>query len=358
MPEGRDGRAGRAGALPVAAPLPSVAKVAALPPPGSIVNDVLIGHGGELFLARGAHAVLDYTSGRRQLPQRAFSRFAALIGQRAAVCERAGIGYRHLIFPDKQTVLREAYPMENAVSLGALHMEHCAEVAAQLLFPRDLLASAAERTYQRTDTHATHFGTMLVCAQVVAAFTGEDQAHRTREMRRRLTQRRMVTGDLGSKLAPPVSAEETGFEWSWPMHGFSNDFAGGNNGIVDLFVAPAAPYEKRLLLFGDSFGRSMAKVLTYFFREVAFLRTPFLHREILQQMKPDLVLTQGVERYLGSVKGDDAAPSFCMYPYMARTQLPYTPSREFADAYSAFLSYPRRPYRDFMQRIGLEHRLG
>lgn len=312
---------------------------------------MLIGHDGELFLARGAHGVLDYVSGRKQLPDRSFTRFSALIRQRATICERAGVGYRHLIFPDKQTVLAAAFPMENAISLGVLYRERCADIGHHLLFPRESLLAAEERTYQRTDTHATYYGSMLVSVQAVEALTGETQGQRAAALRRHLNQRRVVTGDLGSKLDPAVSGEEVVFDWDWPMHAFSNQFAGGNNGIVDLFVSSDAAYPKRLLLFGDSFGRSMAKILTYFFREVAFLRTPFFHREIFQQMKPDLVLTQGVERYLVNVQVDDAAPSFCMYPYMARTQVPYTPSREFAEAFSAFLSYPRRPYQEFMQRL-------
>jgi hypothetical protein len=40
-----------------------------------------------------------------------------------------------------------------------------------------------------------------------------------------------------------------------------------------------------------------------------------------------------------------------MYPYLARRPVPYDPPREFAEAFSAFLSYPRKPYHEFMQAL-------
>src|SRR5262249_32802344 len=124
-----------------------------------------------------------------------------------------------------------------------------------------------------------------------------------------------------------------------------NNVSGGNNGIIDIIFRNEPYYQKRLLVFGDSFGRGLAAVLSHFFSETIFLRTPFFHREIFEQIGPDYVITQNVERYLSFCQADDMRPSFFMYPYLGKGV--YAPTREFCEAFSAVLSYPRRPYLEF-----------
>ncbi len=318
---------------------------------GTVENEVLIGEDGELFLAGGAHSVLDFVTGRKEVPDASITALAAVIRQRAETCARLGIRYRHLIFPDKQSVLTEQLPIADPICLGEVYLRRGLGAMTEVMYPRDLLRSASVATYQRTDTHATDYGAIRVAAQFVEAVTGEPQQRAISALDALLTERREVSGDLGSKLAPPVASTETFLRVSWPVHRFTNGFAGGNNGIVDLFVTPEPAYRQRLLILGDSFGRTLAKVMSYFFAEVAFLRTPFFHVDIVRQMRPDVLMTQNVERYLSHVRSDEAAPCFFMFPYLARSGTPYAPSREFAEAFSAMLSYPRRPYREFMRGL-------
>ena len=57
-------------------------------------------------------------------------------------------------------------------------------------------------------------------------------------------------------------------------------------------------------------------MLSYYFTEILFLRTPFFHPEIFEQVTPDILITQNVERYLASCQPDEVRPSFFMYPYL------------------------------------------
>jgi len=108
---------------------------------------------------------------------------------------------------------------------------------------------------------------------------------------------------------------------------------------------------KNILIFGDSFGREYTRFLGWYFRQSVFLRTPFFHEELIEQIKPDYVLTQNVERYLDFCQPDEVRPSFFMYPHLAGN--PYRPAPEFAEAFSAVLSGGRAPYRSFLEKIGV-----
>jgi hypothetical protein len=158
-------------------------------------------------------------------------------------------------------------------------------------------------------------------------------------------------GDLGSRFTPPLSEKRHLLRKTWPHRWFHNDLKGGNNGIVDILFGTRAVYQKRLLVFGDSFSRDLCSLLSYFFQEVVFLRTPFFHDEMFNQIKPDLVLTSNVERYLSFCESDERRPPFLLYPHLGGIE--YTPDKPFAEALSAVLSYGRAPYYDFLKRHDL-----
>jgi len=318
---------------------------------GTQSNGVMIGRDGHLFLVGGAHDVLAFVTGERKVPEKSFSAFGDMVAARAARCAKAGIPFRHLLFPDKQSALSALFPVEAPVCLGDEYLARCPNARAHVVYPKATLAAAGADTYQRSDTHASDLGNVLVVAESVAALTGEAQDANVAALLAKRTEVREVPGDLGSKLAPPMPSRELFVQVDWKLHRFVNHLTGGNNGVTDLYVSPNAVYPKRLLVFGDSFARGMAPLLSFFFREVAFLRTPFFHAEIFNQMKPDFVLTQAVERYLSRVQTDEAAPAFCMYPYLTDKVAAYTPPMKFAAAFSAMLSYPRSPYRDFMRGL-------
>jgi SAM-dependent methyltransferase len=164
-----------------------------------------------------------------------------------------------------------------------------------------------------------------------------------------LTVQRQHCGDLGSKLDPPVDSLETFALTNWKKFYFRNDIPGGNNGGVDIYFSPQALFAKRLLWFGDSFGRETVRFLSYFFSEILFLRTPFYHNDIVEQMCPDLIISSNVERYLASVVPDENRPLFFMYPFLTGRR--YEPSSDFAEAFSAILSYPRPNYKTFVRKL-------
>ena len=72
----------------------------------------------------------------------------------------------------------------------------------------------------------------------------------------------------------------------------------------------------------------------------------------MAQIGPDFILTENVERYLSFTKNDEEMPAFLLYPYLTQEQIAYSPGRDFAEALSAILSFPRKPYQVFADRFG------
>ena len=203
--------------------------------------------------------------------------------------------------------------------------------------------------YLKTDTHMTDFAMIKVISYLVQDITGEEQDKHTANLLGRLLEERRVIGDLGSKLISKPSAIVSYLIPDWEMREFHNNLSGGNNGITDLYFSRNAIYKKRVLWFGDSFGRAGARILSYFFSEVMFLRTGFFYPDIYDQIKPDILITENVERYLDVSVSDDDRPSYFMLPYLSKAG--YQPSYEFAESFSAELSFPRRPYAHFVASL-------
>jgi hypothetical protein len=312
---------------------------------GSVENGVLVGHHDHLFLAGGAHDVLSYVQGRAHAPDVSFRNFEANILSRKRIAERHGIPYKHVVYPDKQSVMIDAFPVEDPICLGELYLSRCDPIRHLTIYPRDLLRKQSEGCFLHTDTHLSDRGGILVAGAIVKELTGIDYCQITEQTLSAVSQQREHCGDLGSKLTPHFSVPELFLSRGWGARVISNKLM-RNDGIVDIWISPAALTSDRLLIFGDSFGRDLARIASLFFQETVFLRTPFFYPEMMAQIAPTHLLTQNVERYLTYVRHDADRPAFHMYPYFSPTARA-EPDAEFGEIFSAQLSYGRKPYKQY-----------
>ena len=308
-------------------------------------NDVMIGKDGELYLASGGHKALDYALGRRIADPAAIDAFHSNITARTAFHRDRGLKYLHVIFPDKQSVVTERFVTQTPVRLGEVFTAGLPP-GAPVLYPLDVLRSMSSPAFLRTDTHLTNAGTIAVVCEIVARLTGRGIDPEKAHLLSMLTIRQSHKGDLGSKLMPQRKSDEVFAELRWPKAQYHNDIGGGNNGAVSIFWSQTAMFSERLLWFGDSFGREAVRFLSFFFKEILFLRTPFFHPEFVEQMAPDFVVTENVERYLASCSKDEFRPNFYLFPLLSGHSVSCHP--DFAKAFSAITSYPRTPYWEFL----------
>jgi hypothetical protein len=319
--------------------------------PGAIENDVLFGRKEHLFLAHGMHRVLDIVTGKISVPAQSFKHFHSNILFRAEIANKINAKYLHVIFPDKQSVIDDEYPFESPTSLGSLYAEECSDLSSVMLFPLNNLRGK-NGVFKCTDTHLTDFGTLTVAGPIVDAVSGKDNSKLLHDLVGCIDQQIEHAGDLGGRFKPPITSVEHFFSADQKVIWLHNNIYSANNGIVDIRIAPNAPYKERLLFFGDSFGRDCVRFLSFFFEETLFIRSGFFHEEVALLFQPDILITENVERYLDNCRSDDERGCFFMYPYF--NDFSYQPSKEFAEAFSALLSYPRPPYSEFRRKVMLK----
>ena len=319
-------------------------------PPGHIENDVLVGQDGMLFLAGGAHRVLAYLTGQLPLPAASLTAFQTNHRARVKLLDQRGIGFVHLITPDKHAVVPQLWPFPDQPPrlLADALLAQMGDATQHILHPRDQLRAAGLDAVSRVDSHYTDLGTIIVAAAVAERLTGQDPAPQHAALLAGLTAWREQAGDLGGKLSPPVTAREKVYARGLPGRMLTNDVRGGNTGIIDIHLNPAAALPQRLAVLGDSFGRHVAKFLRPWFREILFVRSQFFHPEMLGLFQPHHVVTQNVERYLANTKPDENRGHFLLLPLGGRE--PYTPSGEFVSTLQALLAVGRRPYADFTRQ--------
>ncbi len=317
---------------------------------GTIENGVAIGHERTLFLAAGSHEPLAFASGERVPSPDSFRVFRQNIADRADWAARNNAAYVHVIFPDKQSYAPELWPFGTPRRLGDMYLSACEPAErARVIYLAPLLRANRALVTSRVDTHLTMAGSAMVAAELTRRITGHEQGGRLREILADLTEPQETSGDLGSKLDPPWTDTLYVSGTLPPGRFISNQIAGGNNGMVDIRVSRRAAFGQRVLIFGDSFARQVCTYLPWFFSEILFCRTAFFHPEIAEAYRPDVLITSNAERYLASPPPDESRPLFLMYPWLNGGT--HSPSKEFAQALSAMLSFPRAPYRDFVADI-------
>ncbi len=292
--------------------------------------------------------MLDFLTGAKSIESSSKSTFVSNIGARASFCEQLSIPYRHIIFPDKHTVLAELFPINAVVRMGDEYMSALSSDQKSVLFPVESLRSIGPAAYLQLDTHLSATGIIAVIQHIYSDIFGATSTSEFSTLLDRVRKTELYSGDLGSKLNPPIELEKIELDRDWPLVMYSNGVTSGNDGIIDLIFSPRARTSKRILIFGDSFFRSSLQVLSFFFEEVYFFRTRYFHQEIVTAIRPDCVLTGNVERYLSKVSRDEEAPHALLYPALLRSD--YNPSPDFLEALNAILCYGRPPYQQFRTR--------
>lgn len=314
-----------------------------------IEGDVLLSN-GVAFLIGGNHSVLKYATGALKPTEKSIQNFCENIDNRISLTQKDSIPYLHVIFPDKQSVLEDAFPFKPVKRLGDYYLNAiCPSLRKHVIYPADLLIST-NNAYWPLDTHLTDHGSLVVLRSMLEA-VGVQAHDALAHVEKRITRPVNWSGDLGNKFDPPLKQDGILINPDWEAKTLRNN-VGFNDGLIDILLNPEAALDSTVLLFGDSFFRMMLQHLSAIFSRVICLRTRFMHSEILPLIKPDIVFTGNAERYLSNVTSDADAHSFFLYPYM-RHGCDLTMDNEFLEAWAAITSSGSNRYRDFNEKYNL-----
>ncbi len=310
-----------------------------------IDGEVLITANKVAFLIGDNHSVLKFATGKMTPTRASLNAFRANISSRLAWAKKLEIPYLHVIFPDKQSVLSDQFPIRPLHRLGDVYMAEIDPVfSSHVLWPADRLKHERNSPFLPLDTHLTDHGSLAVL-QMMLKSIGIDAGNSLKRIGDRIVRKQRWKGDLGNKLNPPLYQEGLLLDPDWSMQQFRSP-GGFNDGMVDIILNPGASVNKTVLLFGDSFFRMMLNQLGAIFTQVICLRTRYLHPEMLTLIQPDIIFTGNSERYLSSVIPDTEASAFSLYPHLRRSEDLAMPE-DFLAAWDAVTSPYAKKSRDF-----------
>lgn len=287
-----------------------------------IENGVLKGRDDELYLSGGNHSVLRFATGEFQVRDDSIENMKANTAYRKGLAAKYGVPWMQMVSPEKYRVVSEPFPIASPSSLVMQYVERGCEDIVDLV--EQMRAETIRRTYYKTDTHWTLQGKIVAAREIArrAGRTAEEVAAVEAEIEKAIiVAPAPFCGDLGRKLDPTRSEEIPALKRPHPIRTYENGLPHDytkpvNDGRMVLTESDAPTARGRLLIFGDSYLHQSLEVLSFHFRTTIFCRTRWIHEEMILMTRPDMIVSQMAERYLGYVFRDEGAPPFHMIAYM------------------------------------------
>ncbi|MCJ2020368.1 hypothetical protein MKK84_23540 [Methylobacterium sp. E-065] len=301
-------------------------------------DHIHVGQDGWLFLKTGTNDVL----GQYERPEETTElvwQWRSLIATRERRLRALGILYRHVVAPEKLMVydhrldgitirpsaspayrlLRNEPPPRRLSSPFGLYAawrrrrrwrETCIDLVTPLRAGRD-----ATDLYCRTDTHWSFEGCYYAYAEICRALGAEPRA----DLRDRPSFETDHDGDLGSAFDPPRRArsrtvmiqQDAVRTYASPiveMREKAGLLHTLHVGAHVVYGNAKATDPRRVVLFGDSFSHVMPYMLTILlaetFRELHFVWSTSLDWGYIEQVRPDIVLTEVAERFMVQLPDD------------------------------------------------------
>tara|TARA_R110002020_G_scaffold387781_1_gene598526 strand:- start:890 stop:2020 length:1131 start_codon:yes stop_codon:yes gene_type:complete len=274
-----------------------------------VKNNVIFGDDDKLFLFQGAHAQFDYLCGKKEVSIYSIEEFNSNIKKRRAFCLDRGKDYLHVIFPCKPIIYQNNF---NNLSFKPIYSDkHQSE---GVLYPLNYLNF--ESSYYKNDTHCSPKGSWECLTAIFKELSLEHQEEPLFKSEVR------ASGDLAVMIDETERSEEIEVFCGLKdrnirsIREFSNQtMVQRNNGVIKILTNSFPVFDKRVLIFGDSFfGGNLLAMLSEFFKEVIYVRTPYFQSDLVPFIDPDIVLTGQAERYLTSGLSDNnILPIFSEY---------------------------------------------
>lgn len=256
---------------------------------------VIVGSDGWLFLRNDTNNSVAQFVGEINLDEKSIDKFTRYL---KALKNKLSCEFFFSISPTKEFVHPDKYPFVMKERSGGQPLIHEQIISTidryniKYHYPVKEL-SEIPTAYYKTDTHWSEYGAY----KTIKSFFQSNYGVNLIELASKDFSVEYVSGDLGSKL--------DGQEDGRLIYNFSIDeyevFNSGlrNNGFGKHYINPMAIDQRRVLIFGDSFGFSYVKPLVLTFQEVVYLYSPAAFIEdIYSSFAPDFVILQINQRFL------------------------------------------------------------
>lgn len=249
-----------------------------------VLNDVLFGENGWLFAWQGTNAMHDILQGKKALSAEEIRDWDAELKARQSFCSARNTIFHFVIVPLKQCVYADQlsdYPLSPkrpAMQLSRHTLAH---------YPIDFLKELKLHSpvYCRYDTHWNDFA----CNALFASLLGQERSDRLQEYTD------TPPHDLWVKIskAPCPPERLWRFEKNNVLVYNEIENAGG-------FIFCENPQHPPLtgIIFGDSFSRFCINTISQYFSHLFFFHTTGFDRQIINRIKPDIVINCQAENFI------------------------------------------------------------
>ena len=275
---------------------------------------VIEGKDGWLFLARDTNHVIHQHTGRLQFSPRSLEDWRHVLETRRAWLARRQIPYFFLVPPNTHAVYPEYLP-DDVVSvaerpvlqlMGYLHEQ---ESEAGIIYPLDELVAHKQHdlVYIKTDSHWNELGAFVTYKRLMREIS-DVVTVRDIQWEQLFVSRNDLAGDLGVKLRPERSSTQVFVDvMGWQAH-----YAADNRVRVEgrriEYTCKLAP-DVTCLVHGDSYAEKFLHILAESFGRTVFCQMPSLDYQVVQEVRPDVVIGVQNERFLLEVPYDSTAPT-------------------------------------------------
>jgi SAM-dependent methyltransferase len=266
-------------------------------------NVAIVGHSNFIFLLEGSNRYYEaYSQAGKEAYQEALDWSRYLDWARTS-CARANISFSFCLIPNKASVLPDLYPLPLPPG-GTPRMQHLLDlqrshivggpVPKECRWPRTAL-------FRRNDTHLTALGSFyFVDALMEHLGYSESVMHSNHAVGKAVH-----PGDLGRRFVPPMlEAATTPARNSNITESIVAQSPSSFVGLTTDIVNPDPVLQKTVVVFGNSFFErfhswGMMPIFARYFRRVVFKWNNELDFPLINQLKPDHVVLQTCERFLG-----------------------------------------------------------
>lgn len=277
-------------------------------------DKIVAGRDGWLFLGNDTNRVIDQVCGRFLFEPREVRAWRRLLENRTAWVEKTGGSYFFVVPPNPHALYPEKLPEgivsspERPVTQLLADLERSGSFA-RVIYPLDeLVAAKAEGPVASSnDSHWNAFGGFVAYGRLM------DDVEKVAAVRRLgpgdvTFHESPGTGDLGGKLDPPVEAPQVVARIRPRKARLVSDNRVSNRGrILEIECLEAPP--TTCVVLGDSFTHAMLIFVAESFRRTVFAQVPTLDQDLIEEERPDVVVSVLNERFLVVIPGDLAAPT-------------------------------------------------
>jgi hypothetical protein len=271
----------------------------------------VVGKEGYLFLDNDTNGVVSQTTGQAKLGLEAIERIFACHLQRKLFCSNHGIGYYHVIVPNKESVLTDLLPDSYRYeSLGPTpvkqYLEAIPEASSLSYFDRSVLQqlNGGKDGYYVRDTHWNSLGAFAYFQAIIES----NNHHLAQEHFKSIEfveENRLWYGDLAKHAGLDPESEKQ-LVVKNPVAEVIHHGNVANAGYVRHSICQSAHLKAtRILVLHDSFTHWLYTLIQELYTEALFIHCPDFDPVFVRAWRPDEVWQIQCERFFPRVPSNE-----------------------------------------------------